>query len=418
MGSPGGAGRRRGHAREPSVTPPGVVDRDATRRAHRFPGFRGLAGGTLSPDVTTAPTRVPADPLERRASIRERIAGADVDALLVQALPNIRYLSGFSGSAGLLLIRSEPPDVFFTDFRYQTQVSAELDPAIEVRIETERLMKVVREHVTEQGAARVAFEREQLSYKDWSEWSESMGPALVPASEWVEETRKVKSPPEIEAIRRACQVADAAFERMMGEVRPGISERELAARLDLQLSGLGAERPAFETIVAFGERSALPHARPGGRELRAGDVVLFDFGAVVDGYVSDMTRTVSCGAPPTRLSEVYAVVLDAQQAALSGISAGMTGPEADALARDVIEGAGYGAEFGHSLGHGIGLEVHEAPRLGRKSADRLASGMTVTVEPGIYLEGIGGVRIEDDALIGEGGVEVLCSAPKNDLIVL
>ena len=417
MGSPGRAGRRRA-GRERSVTTPGGVDRDTARWAHRPTRFRSLAGGTLSPGAATTPTRVPADPLERRASIRERIAGADVDALLVQALPNIRYLSGFSGSAGVLLIRSDPPDVFFTDFRYQTQVSAELDPTIEVRIETERLMKVVREHLAEQGAARVAFEREQLSYKDWSEWSESMGPALVPAAEWVEETRMVKSPTEIEAIRRACQVADATFETMMGEVRPGISERELAARLDLELSGLGAERPAFETIVAFGERSALPHARPGPRELRAGDVVLFDFGAVVDGYVSDITRTVSCGAPPARMSEVYAVVLDAQEAALAGIAAGMTGPEADALARDVIEAAGFGAQFGHSLGHGIGLEVHEAPRLGRKSVDRLASGMTVTVEPGVYLEGIGGVRIEDDALIGEGGVEVLSSAPKNDLLVL
>jgi Xaa-Pro aminopeptidase len=377
-----------------------------------------VAGGTLIPQAASAPPRIPLEPLDRRAAIRERIAGADVDAFLVLALPNVRYLSGFSGSAGILLVGAEPPDVFFTDFRYQAQVAGELDPAIEVRIESEKLMQVARDVLSERGAMRVAFEREQLSYRAWSQWSESEGPALVPAAEWVEEIRMVKAPAEIDAIRRACKVADATFESILGMVRPGVSERELAARLDLELSVEGAERPAFETIVAFGERSALPHARPGSRQLRSGEVVLFDFGAVVDGYVSDMTRTVACGEPPERLSEIYAVVLESQETALGGIAAGVTGPEADALARDVIERAGFGSRFGHSLGHGIGLEVHEAPRLSRKSENRLASGMTVTVEPGIYLEGIGGVRIEDDALIGERGVEVLSSAPKKDLIRL
>jgi Xaa-Pro aminopeptidase len=170
--------------------------------------------------------------------------------------------------------------------------------------------------------------------------------------------------------------------------------------------------------VAFGERSALPHARPGARELRRGDVVLLDFGAVADGYVSDITRTVACGEPAAEMRDVYALVLAAQEAAVAGIRAGMAGPEADALARDVIEAAGHGDRFGHSLGHGIGLEVHEAPRLGRKSRDRLEAGATVTIEPGVYLEGIGGVRIEDDALVGENGIELLTTAPKDRLILL
>ena len=350
--------------------------------------------------------------------MRERIAGAGLDAMLVLALPNMRYLSGFSGSAGLLIVRAAPPDVFLTDFRYQSQVADELDPEIEVRIESESMLKTAREILLREGASRVAFEREQLTYRSWSEWSQVEGPALVPVAEWVEESRAVKSPAEIEAIREACRIADEAFAAILAEVHPGITERELAARLELSLVERGAEGASFESIVAFGERSALPHARPGSRELRRGDIVLLDFGAVAGGYVSDMTRTVSCGEPVAEMREVYAVVREAQRAALQGIGAGMSGPEADGLARQVIGAAGYGAHFGHSLGHGIGLEVHEAPRLSQKSEDRLAPGMTVTIEPGIYLKGIGGVRIEDDALVTEAGLEALTASPRDDLIVL
>jgi Xaa-Pro aminopeptidase len=216
----------------------------------------------------------------------------------------------------------------------------------------------------------------------------------------------------------ACRIADETFARILEQVRTGVTERELAARLELELAMRGAEGASFETIVAFGERSALPHARPGARELRRGDVVLFDFGAVADGYVSDITRTIAFGEPPSEMRDVYALVLEASSAAADGIRAGMTGPEADALARDVIEAAGHGSRFGHSLGHGIGLEVHEAPRLGRKSRDVLEAGMTVTIEPGVYLEDVGGVRIEDDAVVTETGVELLSSAPKDHLIVL
>lgn len=370
------------------------------------------------PAPVASPPRAPAGPAERRAVLRDRIAAADVDAMLVTALPNIRYLSGFSGSSGLLLVGPETRDLFLTDFRYKTQVDDELDPEIEVRIVSEDIMSVARAALSERGAARVAFERAQLSYKAWSEWSESDGPVLVPVVEWVEETRAIKSEAEVDAIRRACQIADETFELMLDAVRPGVSERELAGRIELELVRRGAEGASFETIVAFGERSALPHARPTGRELARGEIVLFDFGAVADGYVSDMTRTVACGEPPAEMIEIYEVVLAAQMAALEGIRAGMAGPEADALARAVIDSAGHGPRFGHSLGHGIGLEVHEAPRLSRKSVDRLATGMVVTVEPGVYVEGIGGVRIEDDALLGSDGLEALSAAPKNGLIVL
>jgi Xaa-Pro aminopeptidase len=350
--------------------------------------------------------------------VRERTAAADLNALIVLDLPDMRYLSGFTGSAGILVMLADGSDVFFTDFRYQTQVAAELDPAIDVRIENEGLLKKSCEFLAGLGISRVGFEREQLTYRAWAEWSEREAPALVAVEEWIEELRMVKSAPEIAAIRMACGIVDETFTRILEKLRPGVTERELAARLDLELAACGADGSSFETIVAFGERAALPHARPGDRELRRGDVVLFDFGAVADGYVSDVTRTVAYGEPAAEMREVYGVVLEAQAAATGGIRAGMTGPEADRLARQVIEAAGHGPRFGHSLGHGIGLEVHEAPRLGRKSEDRLESGMTVTIEPGVYLEGIGGVRIEDDALVTDAGVELLTSAPKDQLIVL
>jgi Xaa-Pro aminopeptidase len=350
--------------------------------------------------------------------LRERVEAAGLDALIVLDLPDVRYLTGFTGSAGLLVVPAGGGDAFLTDFRYRTQVAQELDPAIDVRIENEALLGVCRALLVERGASRVGFEREQLSFRAWSEWTEKGPPDLVPVEEWVEELRTVKSAPEIAAIRKACGIADRVFEALLEQVRPGITERALAARLDMELASRGAEGPSFETIVAFGERAALPHARPGPRELRRGDVVLLDFGAVADGYVSDMTRTVACGEPPGAMREIYALVLEAQAAAIGGIRAGMGGPEADALARDVIDAGGHGPAFGHSLGHGIGIEVHERPRLGRSSKDRLATGNTVTIEPGIYLEGVGGVRIEDDALVGEDGVEVLTAAPKERFLVL
>jgi Xaa-Pro aminopeptidase len=376
-----------------------------------------LAGRTLTPPAGRE-LRAPATTGERRAAVRERTAAADLNALIVLDLSDIRYLSGFTGSAGVLVVLADQSAVFFTDFRYQTQVAAELDPAIDVRIENEGLLKSSCEFLTGLGVSRVGFEREQLTYRAWAEWSEREAPALVPVEEWIEELRMVKSAPEIAAIRKACGIADETFVRMLEELRPGVTERELAARLDLELATRGAEGPSFETIVAFGERAALPHARPGQRELRRGDVVLFDYGAVADGYVSDISRTVAYGEPAAEMREIYGIVLDAQAAAIGGIGPGMTGPEADRLAREAIEDAGHGSRFGHSLGHGIGLEVHEAPRLGRKSEDRLESGMTITIEPGIYLEGIGGVRIEDDALVTDAGVELLTTAPKDQLIVL
>ena len=332
--------------------------------------------------------------------------------MLVTSLPNIRYLSGFSGSSALLVLGAADGDVFLTDFRYETQVAGELDPALEVRIVNEDLLKTARALLASRGAGRVGFERAQLSYHAWAEWSEEAGPALVPAGEWVEESRAVKSEAEVDAIHRACRLADSAFEVVLAEVRVGVTERELTARLELELVHQGAEGASFEPIVAFGERSALPHARPTTRSLARGDLVLFDFGAVVDGYVSDMTRTVACGAPPPELNEIYALVRDAQRAALEAIRPEMTGPQADAVAREIIDSGGHGPRFGHSLGHGIGIDIHESPGMG-KLPSRLSAGNVITVEPGLYYPGVGAVRIEDSVVVTRDGCRPLSPIPKD-----
>ncbi len=370
-----------------------------------------MAGPALS-------AAAPATPGARRDRDRERLVSQGCDALLVSYLPNVRYLSAFSGSSAALLLAASGEDVLLTDSRYEIQAAEEVDPAIEVDIVRDPLPESARRRLSESGAALVAFESTRVSVADWEEWRAAAGPELVGVKGWIEDLRAIKSDAELAAIRRAAGIADRALAEVLEALVPGATERQVAAELDHRLVVLGASAPAFDTIVAFGERSALPHAQPGDRRLGAGDLALFDFGARVDGYVCDVTRTVSCGEPDSRLRAAYQVVLAGQRAALEGLRAGLTGREADALARDRIEAAGHGPEFGHTLGHGIGLEVHEEPRLSRKNEGRLESGMVVTVEPGVYIQGLGGVRIEDDVAILDQGVEVLTRAPKDELLVL
>lgn len=330
----------------------------------------------------------------------------------------MRYLSGFTGSAGALVVGADGDDVFLTDFRYRDQVADELDSAVDVHIVSSALMTAARETVDEAGLAPVAFERARVSVAEWETWREEEGPELRGTEKWVETLRMAKSPGEIAAIERAVAIAEAAFEDVLGLVRPGAVERELAAELDHRLVVGGSERPAFETIVASGPRTALPHARPSARRIEPGDVVLFDFGAVVDGYHSDMTRTVSVGQSDEELARIYEVVHGAQRAAIEGLRPGLSSEEADALGRDPIEEAGYGDAFGHSLGHGLGLEVHEGPRLSSKGSDELAVGSVVTVEPGVYIAQLGGVRIEDDVVLEPEGARVLTTPAPASLVIL
>ena len=342
----------------------------------------------------------------RRAALAERLATADVDALLVSALPNIRYLTGFSGSSALVLVG--PADcLLLTDFRYETQVRDEVDPAVRVAIVSQSLWTALFAELAKQPAARrIGFESAHLLHRDFQRLLEQGGRATWrPLVDVVETLRERKDATEVAAIRRAVALAEDALRATLPAVRAGLTETHVAGLLEGALRERGSEGFPFPSIVASGPRSALPHARAGDRRLAPGDFVLFDFGAVVDGYCSDMTRTVVLGTADAEQREVYGVVAEAQWRAATGVRVGMAGKDADALAREYIDARGYGELFGHSLGHGIGLEVHEAPRLARSTDAPLVEGAVVG-------GGWGGIRIEDDVLLTAGGPVVLGAFPR------
>jgi len=328
-------------------------------------------------------------------------------ALLVGHGPNIRYLTGFTGSAGLLLVTSIRT-VLVTDFRYAEQAPAEAAGATEVVVELSNLWERLRRVLEPGPKLRIGFEREQLTVRDADRLMRLDAADPVPTSDLVEGLRAVKDAGEVGAIRAAAELAHAALEEVLPSIRTAQTELAIAARLESALRSRGSEWHPFETIVASGPRSALPHARATDRAVRAGDWLLIDFGARLSGYCSDITRTVLVGAKADdRQRAIYDVVVRAHGAARTGLRPGLSGREADALARDVIDAAGFGEAFGHSLGHGLGLEVHEGPRLARSAEELLPAGAVVTVEPGIYLEGWGGVRLEDDIYLTATGAECL-----------
>ena len=331
------------------------------------------------------------------------------EPLLVTNGVNVRYLVGFSSSNAALFV--EPERVrLFSDFRY-----AETARAVEgvEFVETKRSLIGALAELLE---GTVGFEADAVSYASW-EVLRAGGLELVPRRGLVEALRAVKDESELEKIRRAGEITSEAYARFAEERFVGRTERELAWRLDELFHELGADAPAFETIVASGPNAAKPHARPTDRPMEAGETVVIDAGAMVDGYNADCTRTFATGPLPDELKAGYEATLEGQLAGLEAVRAGVTGVDADAAARDRIEAAGLGEKFGHGLGHGVGLEVHEAPRLSRESTDTLATGNVVTVEPGVYLEGLGGIRIEDLVVVTDGEPEVLTSFGK-DLITV
>jgi Xaa-Pro aminopeptidase len=358
-------------------------------------------------------------PISHRLSrLRERIAEQSIDALLVSQPENRRYLSGFTGSAGVLLITAEGA-LIATDFRYWEQVSVEAPQYDLVKAES-TFVAVLPEMLARQPLARVGFEADHATYGDVRDWM-----AAAPDVEWVAvrglvlEQRAVKDAEEIGALRRAIRLTDEALAVALAQARPGMTERELAWLIESAMRNCGAHASAFETIVASGPNGARPHARASDAVLPAGQPIVIDMGAMVDGYCGDLTRTVCLGRPADadRFWGIYDTVLRAQQAAEAAIRPGLTGIEVDAVARDLIAEAGFGEFFGHGLGHGVGLAVHELPRLGRFHPGPVAAGSVVTVEPGIYIPDWGGVRIEDVVLVTENGVEVLTKAPKDPIVV-
>lgn len=351
----------------------------------------------------------------RRSRLAARLAELEVDAVLVTRAVNVRYLSGFTGSNGQLLVGPEAA-VLLTDPRYEEQSRREV-PDLPREIYADDAAEALGRACRNLGARRVGFEAADLTYERYRRLSALEGVELVPLEDEVGRLRWAKDPEEIRLIERAQEIADEAFESVIGKLAEGVTEREVALELEAAMRRAGAERVGFGTIVAFGECAAEPHHRPTDRPLAAGDVVKVDLGCVVDGYHSDMTRTIALGDPGPELRAVHEIVGRAQEAGAAAVRAGVTGGDADRAARAVIEEAGYGERFGHSLGHGVGLEIHEGPALRRASRDVLPEGAVVTVEPGIYLPGTGGVRIEDMVVVEAAGCRPLPRAPR-ELVVL
>ncbi len=355
---------------------------------------------------------------ERHEALAALLDGAGVDALLVTSRPNIRYLTGFSGSAGVA-VATRAELLLVTDFRYAEQARAEAGAVARVEIEGTSVWDRLFKELPGLRVGAVGYEAHALTVKD-AERLSNAGKAWrwKPAGELVERLRACKDAGEVAAIRAAATLAGDAFRAAIAAVRPGQTEIEIAGVLEGALRRCGSEGHPFPAIVASGPRSALPHAQTSRRTVAAGDWLLLDFGAVVDGYCADITRTVVVGARATEAQRaLYDLVAGAQRRAREGVRAGMAGRDADALARDPIEARGFGDAFGHSTGHGLGLEVHEAPRLARTAAEPLPLDAVVTVEPGVYVPGRGGVRIEDDVHLSADGPVVL-SDGRTDLVEL
>ena len=343
-------------------------------------------------------------------------AGHKIDALLVSALPNVRYLSGYTGSNGVVLW-TPGSMTLFTDPRYTIQASRE--SSCKVRIARGPLYTAVSQSIKRKGLKRIGFEEARLTYDMYAALKEALplGSGLRPMGPIVDQLRMIKREDEIARIRRSIQTNSDAFARSIRHIRVGVAESDIAAEIDYQMRKLGAQKTAFETIVAAGPRTALPHAHPTQERLKGNELLLIDMGACQDGYTSDMTRMLFLGKPSRKIKAMHDAVLEAQLAAISAVRPGVTAQHVDRAAREALKPAGLDKAFIHSTGHGLGLEIHEAPRLGKKDKTLLQAGMVITIEPGAYVEGFGGIRIEDTVLVTTNGCEVLTPTSK-ELIVL
>jgi Xaa-Pro aminopeptidase len=351
---------------------------------------------------------------KRLTKLRQQFAGKKIDAVFITQAENRRYLSGFDGSAGFLIITA-PKAVLATDFRYTEQAIAEAPDFEILRIASN--LDWFPELLGELGVKKVGFEACHVSFQFHRQLKAALRKKrltvkMVPVDGLVESVRAIKEPAEIELIEKSAAITDTAYESVAPKIRPGTTEKQVAWELEKALRENGSQALPFEIIVASGPRASLPHAKPSERAIEDGDSVVIDMGARFRGYASDLTRTICAGRADATFMKVYNTVQEAQSKAMAAIGRGITGHDADSAARGVIERAGYGEDFGHALGHGVGLAAHELPRLGPGSKEKLNDGMVFTVEPGIYISGWGGVRIEDTVVMERGQVRPLTRAVK------
>ncbi|MEP0767096.1 MAG: aminopeptidase P family protein [Fimbriimonadia bacterium] len=355
--------------------------------------------------------------MDRVQRLRDELRSRDLEAVLITDTRNIRYLTGFTGSFAQVVVGPSQATVI-TDSRYAIQVREEC-PGWDARTFASpvRGIDFLRDTLTDLGLRRIGFEADTVTYAEWQRWQDSLdGIEFVPASNLMDKLRIVKDASELEAIRQACGMTEACFEYIRPLIQVGVAEMDLALEIDFYFRRQGAAS-AFDVIAVSGERSARPHGKPSERKLQVGDFLTLDFGAEVGGYCADITRTVVVGEASERHRIIYQAVLDAQKSAIEAMRPGKTGHEIDQIARDALAKYDMAQFFGHGLGHGLGLMVHDFGRLGQNSETVLEPNMVLTVEPGVYIEGFGGCRIEDDVLITENGAQKLTDAG-NDLLVL
>ena len=347
--------------------------------------------------------------------LRQALIDNNLDALLITNDYNRRYMTGFTGTAGVAVV-TKTDAVLITDFRYTEQATTQVKDFRIVQ-HSGPIFAEVANQVALMGAKSLGFEKDSMTYSTFEFYKSAVNADFVPVSGLIEKIRLIKTEEEINIIKAACEIADNAFTHILGFIEPGKTELEVSNELEFFMRKQGATSSSFDIIVASGLRSALPHGVATDKVIEKGDFVTLDFGALYNGYISDITRTVAVGQPSDKLVDMYNAVLESQLLAVEKVGPGMTGIEADAIARNYLKSKGYGEAFGHSTGHGIGLEVHEGPGLSFRSETVLEPNMVVTIEPGVYLPGIGGVRIEDDILITATGNEKLTHSSK-ELIIL
>ncbi len=348
---------------------------------------------------------------QRRQSLAAALPGAKIDALLVSSPASIRYLTDYSGSNGLLLVTPHESH-FFTDPRYGADAQAKISGT--VHVSKRPLIQDAAALIKRKKLKKIGFEPGWMTVAEHQSLKENsgLGAGLNASGGLVESLRAVKSPAEIGKIRRSVQVNSEAYARTLPRIKPGLREQEIAAELDFQMRVLGAEKSAFDTIVAAGVRSALPHAHPSQHRLTESELLLIDMGAILDGYTSDMTRVCFLGNPSRQVRQMYRAVLEAQLAAIDVVRSGISVAQVDLAARKVLKQYGLEKEFIHSTGHGLGLEIHEPPRIAKKEKTKLKAGMVITIEPGAYVNRLGGVRIEDTVLVTENGCQILTPTSK------